>query len=710
MPTLVPVDNDPFAASSASAAPTLVPVDHDPFAADAGGGGAGEPDKTQFPYDEPGATYGSVVPIERDRTGDLHLAWPELIRSPVRGMVEGGARLMGRRPEQIGKGATPDELAAVMTFAPGLQNVGAVTKAEAPGTLNRIIGDTRTGTKAPMSAPNTGAPTLTPAQTKAVARVTKRMGQDAAAGGVRPEQAYDALIQGKATGKPVILADVGGRNVGKLAGSVARAPGEASEFAEQSTKARLSGAGERLSGDVDKYIASGPTMRQSVEQLRADQRTAAAPLYAEALKPGSVAPLEKQFEEAFDEVSRAEKEANTALTQAQQQVTLAAAEKARAGDNVYAANRALRNERNAQTELEHAIAETQEAAAAKQAVLTRLREAQTAAAAGERGGIWSPYIQRLLGNHNVQNGIKRGLEIQKNEADALNQPFNPNDYAVDAEGSVIRTPNMRLLDAAKKGLDAILEDYRDPTSGRLALDERGRSIEMLRKSLVAELDRVNGSYAAARAAWAGPAAQLGATKAGTKAIDWHPEDIQKYWDRLSDSEKPFFKMGIAQALKDAIAKKSVTAPEIRAIGRNSYDSMMKQRLRPMFDGDKQFNDFLDAVTTERTMLEKATGRTGNSQTAERASDDANEVASPALHGAAAVGHAASGNFLSATRAALALRRELGLRMDPEMNAEIAKLLFDPQLDLTRGPGAALMRSLAAPGAIPPHLRGVVPPP
>ena len=325
-----------------------------------------------------------------------------------------------------------------------------------------------------MSAPNTGAPTPTPAQTKAVARVTKRMGQDAAAGGVRPEQAYDALIQGKATGKPVILADVGGRNVGKLAGSVARAPGEASEFAEQSTKARLSGAGERLSGDVDKYIASGPTMRQSVQQLRADQRTAAAPLYAEALKPGSVAPLEKQFEEAFDEVSRAEKEANTALTQAQQQVTLAAAEKARVGDNVYAANRALRNERNAQTELEHATAETQEAAAAKQAVLTRLREAQTAAAAGERGGIWSPYIQRLLGNHNVQNGIKRGLEIQKNEADALNQPFNPNDYAVDAEDSVIRTPNMRLLDAAKKGLDAILEDYRDPTSGRLALDERGR--------------------------------------------------------------------------------------------------------------------------------------------------------------------------------------------------------------------------------------------
>ena len=71
MPTLVPVDNDPFAASSASAAPTLVPVDHDPFAADAGGGGAGEPDKTQFPYDEPGATYGSVVPIEKNRTRRL---------------------------------------------------------------------------------------------------------------------------------------------------------------------------------------------------------------------------------------------------------------------------------------------------------------------------------------------------------------------------------------------------------------------------------------------------------------------------------------------------------------------------------------------------------------------------------------------------------------------------------------------------------------
>lgn len=623
-----------------------------------------------FPYDEPGTTYGAVLPLSKDEaTGDIHLAFPELIRSPARGVLESGARMRGERPEEYGKTLSPDELAAAATFAPGLASgvAGAARSASVEG--------------------------LSPAAAKAVARVAKRMTQDADAGGVRPEQAYDAMIAGKATGKPVILADVGGRNVGKLAGSVARAPGEASEFVEQSTKARLGGAGERLSGDVDQYIASGPTMRATVEQLRADQKAAAAPLYEEALKPGSVAPLEKQFETAFDETSRAEKEASEAVNAAQQQMTMAAAEKARAGDNVYAANRALRSERNAQFELRQAQAQATETATAKQAALSRLRQAQTAEAAGERGGVWSPYIQRLLGNQNVQTGIKRGLEIQRNEADALNQPFNPKDYAVDDQGNVIQTPNMRLLDSAKKGLDAMLEDFRDPVTGKLVLDENGRSIEMLRKSLVTELDRVNGSYKAAREAWAGPAAQQGALKAGSKAIGWHPEEIAKYYSGLSDSEKPYFKMGVAQALKDSIAQKSVTAPEIRAIGRNSYDSMMKQRLRPIFDDDKKFNDFLDAVTTERTMLEKAGKRTGGSPTAERVGDDADETGAAVLHGASAVGHAATGNFLSSARSAMALRRELGLRMDPETNAEMAKLLFDPNLSLTEGAGLELMRQL-----------------
>jgi hypothetical protein len=673
-------------------------------AVDAAPAAAPGPAPTKFPYDEPGATYGNILPIERDAAGDLHLAFPELIRAPYRGAIEGGQRLLGNRPEEYGKAATADETAAVMVLALGM--AGGVTGETAPG-VERLLRDTGTGTKPPLTAAP-GPETLAPAAGKAVAQVAKRIGQDAAAGGKKPEEIYDAIIAGRAAGKPVTLADVGDRNVGKLAGSVARAPGPAATFVENTTKERLTGAGERLSGDVDRYIASGPTMRQTVEQLRADQKAAAAPLYAEALKPGSVAPLEKQFEDAFADASRSEKEARQAFADANRQMTLAAAEKSRAGDNVYMANRALRAEANARFELQEAQKLAQSAAEAKQATLARLRDAQTAIANGERGGIWSPRVQQFLDDPIVKGGLARGMEIQRLEALAENKPFTPLDYALDTEGNIIKTPNMRLLDAIKKGLDAILEDYRDPVTGRLTLDERGRAIEMVRKEYVKELDRVNDSYKAARDAWAGPARQQGAIKAGNKSITWHPEEVQKYWDGLSASEKPYFKMGAAQALKDAIAKNSVTAPEIRAIGRNSYDSMMKQRLRPIFDSDEQFNKFLDAVTMERTMLEKSGKFTGGSPTAERVGDDA-ATADAALHGAAAVGHAASGNMFGAARSALALRRQLGLWMDPAKNAEMAKLLHDPNLDLTRGPGLALLKAASGPNAIPPNLQNVFPP-
>jgi hypothetical protein len=639
--------------------------------------------ETKFPYDAPGTTYGNVLPFAKDEsTGDIHLAFPELIRAPYRGVLEGGQRLLGNRPQEYGKAATPDETAAVMALAPGL----------AGGTIDRVAKGPAAELANSLSAP----------ETRAVGRIASRMATDLSAGGKHPSEIYDEMVAGRAAGKPVVLSDVSGKNVDKLAGSVARAPGAASEYADLATRQRLAGAGERLTRDVDKYIASGPTMRQTVEQLRADQRAAAAPLYEEALKPGSVAPLERQFEDALNEASKAEKDAAGAVAEAHQQATLAAAEKLRAGDNVYAANRALRSERNAQFEMQAAQRQLAEATAAKQAVLGRLREAQAAETNGDRGGIWSPYIQRLLGNQNVQTGIKRGLEIQRNEADALNRPFNPTDYAVDNEGNVVRTPNMRLLDAAKKGLDAILEDYRDPLTGKLNLDERGRSIEMLRKSLVTELDRVNPSYAAARAAWAGPAQQIGATKAGAKAIGWHPEDITKYYAGLSPSERPFFKMGVAQALKDAIAKKSVTAPEIRAIGRNSYDSMMKQRLRPIFDSDEQFNRFLDAVTTERTMLEQAGRRVSGSQTAERIGDDADQNLQAASSAARLGRGVASLNPVEAAHGVAGLAQNYIARLQPETNMAMAKLLFDPNVDFTQGPGLALLlklqKELGMPGA------------
>ena len=69
--------------------------------------------------DEPGYTYGSVLPFrKKDDTGDIELAWPEMIRSVVRGVYEGGQEATGQRP--VGDpGAAQDIFAAASLGAPG---------------------------------------------------------------------------------------------------------------------------------------------------------------------------------------------------------------------------------------------------------------------------------------------------------------------------------------------------------------------------------------------------------------------------------------------------------------------------------------------------------------------------------------------------------------------------------------------------------------
>ena len=108
-----------------------------------------------------------------------------------------------------------------------------------------------------------------------------------------------------------------------------------------------------------------------------------------------------------------------------------------------------------------------------------------------------------LKNPLVQQAMQDGAKIAQTEAAAEGRAFDPSEY-FGPNGSIPEQPSMRALDAAKQGLDDMLEKYRDPTTGRLNLDSQGRAIEKLRQSFVSNLDAVNPDYASARAAYAGP--------------------------------------------------------------------------------------------------------------------------------------------------------------------------------------------------------------
>lgn len=212
-------------------------------------------------------------------------------------------------------------------------------------------------------------------------------------------------------------------------------------------------------------------------------------------------------------------------------------------------------------------------------------------------GIHSDRLAQFLDDPVIKQGLSRGLEIQRLEALAEGRQFNPKDYAVtrfnDAGDPVIgAVPNMRLLDAAKRGLDDILDGYRDPTTGRLALDQRGRAIERVRQSLVSTLDGLNPDYKAARQAWGGPSQGMAALEAGRDALRLDPEQIAKRFAGMSDTEKDFFKAGLYRELQDKFSSAKTpdaayrfladpkTADKLAAVfGRGAIDDISAQLQR-----------------------------------------------------------------------------------------------------------------------------------
>lgn len=161
--------------------------------------------------------------------------------------------------------------------------------------------------------------------------------------------------------------------------------------------------------------------------------------------------------------------------------------------------------------------------------------------------IKSDKITRLLDNPLVQSGINKGIAIIRNEADALNEPMVLADYALqrNAAGQFERvgTPTLRLLDAAKRGLDDIMQSdvVRDPVTNRLT--QYGRSVEQLRSALVGELDNLTTDpttgtslYKQAREAWAGPSDAIEALATIKKTVE-RARDFSDVTGRLLGSKE-----------------------------------------------------------------------------------------------------------------------------------------------------------------------------
>lgn len=216
-------------------------------------------------------------------------------------------------------------------------------------------------------------------------------------------------------------------------------------------------------------------------------------------------------------------------------------------------------------------------------------------------------------------GLARGIEIQRleNLAAPPGQRKAIQDAAIefaeDGTPKIVGVPNMRTLDAVKRGLDDMLETYRGP-DGRLRLDQRGRAIEAVRKSYLTELDKGSAPYAEARAAWAGPSQAMDAINLGRKIVSGDRDTVARALEGVNESNRDFFRLGVARALTDRTTDPSAAGNFVR---RMMEDRNLSGKIRSVFDSPEDYEQFVRSMQAELLMRDtnRAISPRAGSQTA-----------------------------------------------------------------------------------------------
>lgn len=269
-----------------------------------------------------------------------------------------------------------------------------------------------------------------------------------------------------------------------------------------------------------------------------------------------------------------------------------------------------------------------------------MQQARTAAAplydeAYQAPVISTPELDSLLNTPAGRGALGRARTIAANERrdpEALG-------FQLDADGNVRLDPTLHLnedgsisqepamsrgytqqtLDYVKRGLDDIIEQYRDPVTQRLTLDEAGRAVNGVRAQLLTENDRLNPVYQQARQAYAGPASAEEALQLGRQSLNSSAEDIEAALGRMGDAQREQYALGFRSAMADNINRAVDGAGQAqRLLG----TPRKRQALQAVFGGEENFNRFLQTMADERATTDTYRSVMTGSQTAERVAADA----------------------------------------------------------------------------------------
>ena len=307
-----------------------------------------------------------------------------------------------------------------------------------------------------------------------------------------------SLSEAAQLGVPMSLADTSPQ-LRSLAGAAVRRSPTAAGIAEDALIPRARGQIDRLSSAVSRDLGPVSNIPQTSADLITQARTAAAPLYdkAYASPPIGSPELDSLVQTPFGQ---------TALQRAR---TIAA------------------NERRDPAALGFALSDD---GTVKLNPVATDQYGQLAAVRSARDDLQQQldsaqrkYSGGAAGDPAQIDGLRGHLADANQKLEDAHLALSASPTAGVAQTSSQYTP--QTLDYVKRGMDDVLEQQRNPITGKLQLDEAGRAQNDVRSSLLTELDKLNPAYGQARAAYAGPAASRDALARGQDAFSLSPDEL-----------------------------------------------------------------------------------------------------------------------------------------------------------------------------------------
>jgi hypothetical protein len=181
-----------------------------------------------------------------------------------------------------------------------------------------------------------------------------------------------------------------------------------------------------------------------------------------------------------------------------------------------------------------------------------------------------------------------------------------------AEGRTVdmSRPTVETLDNIKRGLDALI--FAQIKEGKLS--ELGKIYKKKKNEFLSELDTAVPDFGRARAAFAGEAELLDATKLGQDFYKQTAAEANRTFAKLSASEQEAYKVGALDAVKEKIT----TAKDTADIRKRIFGSPAERsRVSSLFPDDATFKQFEKDMMTESMMRKTQEKILGNSATFER---------------------------------------------------------------------------------------------